>query len=111
MALRKKILVVDDDPTPRLLVVRVLERSGYSCIESSNGRRALEVLQDNPSIRAVITDMVMPEVDGRELVSCMMNDPVLKKIPIIIMSGIVSAKSIKDLLRAGAERFIPKPVN
>lgn len=111
MALRKKILVVDDDPTPRLLIVRVLERSGYTCIECSNGRIALEVLRDNPSICGIITDMVMPQMDGRALIEAVMADEKLSRIPIIITSGAVSARSVKDLLIAGAERFVPKPIN
>ena len=105
-----KILVVDDDRLIRLQVRSLLERSNYCCIESADGRRALDVLTDNPTIALVVTDMVMPNVDGRQLVESMQEIPALREIPVIITSGIVSARSVRDLLHAGAERFIAKPI-
>ncbi|HME56275.1 MAG TPA: response regulator [Candidatus Lokiarchaeia archaeon] len=65
---RKKILVVDDEPDIRMILRMVLEKHDYQVVEAGNGRKAMEVLEhDNKEISCVITDYLMPELDGLQL--------------------------------------------
>ena len=62
------ILVVDDEPTVLELTARMLGAAGYAVVEASNAREALRLLErDDPPINLVVTDVVMPETDGRAL--------------------------------------------
>jgi CheY-like chemotaxis protein len=61
------VLVVDDDPSLRSLMVRTLSSKGYRTLEASDGIEALEVLASHPEIELVVTDIVMPRMNGVEL--------------------------------------------
>ncbi len=106
----KKVLVVDDDPTARRLIGRALQRSGYFVVLASDGSRALTVLEDNPDFDLLVTDMQMPKMDGRALVTAVLerfkNPP-----PVIIVSGAIKLSQITGLLDMGVKRFMPKPPN
>ena len=66
---RDRLLVVEDDPPLRQLIVRTLERQGFAVLEAPNGAAALELVQAGTSIALLITDVVMPHMDGFDLVS------------------------------------------
>ena len=106
-----KILVVDDDTSTRTLISRSLEKDGFQVIRSSDGARALDILNDNSDISLLITDMMMPNMSGRELVENIRKSESISNLPIIIISGVVKLSDIVDILERGATRFIPKPVN
>ena len=106
----KKILVSEDDKTTRTLIERCLEDEGYAVVSSSNGLRSWEVLNDNPDVALVISDVMMPDLDGRDLVRRIQSDQRFLNLPIVIISGVVSLKEIKSLLDNGASRFMPKPL-
>ena len=61
------VLVVDDDPTIRTLMVRTLSAKGYRALQASDGIEALELLAADPEIEVVVTDIVMPRMNGVEL--------------------------------------------
>ncbi len=111
MASIPKILIVEDDDTTRRVMLRTVEDEGCSAILSTNGRRALDILHDNPDIAMVITDMVMPEMGREEMIQLLRSDPRFTKLPIIIISGVVSIKEIEHLLKLGGSRFLPKPID
>ncbi|RMG43641.1 MAG: response regulator [Candidatus Dadabacteria bacterium] len=106
-----KILIVDDDPVTRTILARTVESEKCVCVQLSQGKLALDFLRDNPDISLVITDMSMPELDGRALIKVLRQDNDLKAIPVIIVSGVVSLHEIYDLLGNGADYFVPKPVD
>ena len=106
----KKILVVDDDAAERRLLTTALVDMGYTTIEASNGQLALSILNDNEDIQALITDMVMPVLDGHALVRILRGQSRWKKLPVIIVSAIVSVHDVKTLIDLGASRFLAKPV-
>ncbi|MBF0288851.1 MAG: response regulator [SAR324 cluster bacterium] len=107
----KKVLIAEDDPGSQFLLAKVVEGMGYVAIKSSNGRLALEILQDNPEIDLVITDIMMPEMGGRDLIQELRQDAELENLPIMLISAIVSQQEIEDLLELGASLFIQKPIN
>ncbi len=107
----KKVLIVEDDPGSQFLLAKVVEGMGFVAIKSSNGKRALDILMDNPEIDLLITDIMMPEMGGRELIQILRDNTVFSHLPIMLISAVVSHQEIEDLLGMGASLFIPKPIN
>ena len=105
-----KILVADDDITSRKLIAKAIEGMGHSCVGASDGKRAMDILQDNADIALLVTDIMMPEMDGRVLVQAIRGNSALKDLPIVLISGVISLKEINGLLNLGVSRFLPKPV-
>jgi CheY-like chemotaxis protein len=104
-----KILIVEDDVTTQKLVLAILERNGHCGFVSPNGRHALESLQVN-KFDLMITDVMMPELDGRGLIEAVRRTPHLDEIS-IIMSAVIKASDVADLLESGASYFIAKPLD
>lgn len=105
-----EILVVDDDKITRKTLGLVLRNAGHHVIFASDGAKALSVLGDNPQVAVIVTDVVMPVLDGRELVAALQRNKKYAAIPTIIMSAMVKVSEIRSLLEAGAERFLAKPI-
>lgn len=106
----KKVLVVDDDPDIRLFSISVLEENGYTPLEATNGEEGMEILKkEKPDL--LILDVLMPRKSGIRLFRNIKTDASLKKIPIIIMSGIAEKsflRSQKVLAEFGDEK-VPEP--
>lgn len=108
---QKMVLVVDDDPVVRKVLHRTLERAGYVVVLASDGLRALHLLEDNETLDLLITDVLMPGLDGRELVQTLRRDPRFTQLPTIIMSATVGIREIQRLMELGASRFLAKPLD
>ncbi len=94
-------LVVDDSMLIRHTVCRFLEERGYSVESATNGLDALERLREvRPDI--IITDMMMPKMDGTQLISELKKDPALATLPIIVLAGRQSAAGLPPENRANA---------
>lgn len=106
-----RILIVDDDPVMRRLLVQALEPLDAELHCCSDGIHALDALRCNKGFDLVLTDISMPVLDGRQLIRTLKEDRNLPDIPVLIMSGVVGVHEIADLLDMGATRFIPKPFN
>ncbi|MBI4463071.1 MAG: response regulator [Acidobacteria bacterium] len=105
-----QILVVDDEPRDLQMMVEVLQSSGYTTVAASGGRQALEQLRTtHPD--AVLLDLLMPEVDGFEVIRQMKEDPLLREIPIFVLT----AKDLTDVdtewLRRETRAFFRKGVS
>jgi CheY-like chemotaxis protein len=101
------ILVVDDDPAIRRLIVAALKRDGYDFLEAGNGREALDLMREHHPA-AVVLDLMMPLVSGWDVLQERMKEPALRIIPVII----VSANRDPDIANAvdkGICAFLPKP--
>ena len=107
----QKILIADDDLTSRTVLVQAVRSEGYSTIEASTGMRAWNILSDNSDIVGLITDMMMPDLSGENLIQLMRGTAQYKDTPIIMVSGVVPLADINHILELGASRFLPKPVN
>jgi adenylate cyclase len=105
------ILVVDDNDDNRYALSRHLEREGYRGIEvAENGREALDRL----AVRAfdlVLLDIQMPELDGYEVLTRMKADPVLRHVPVIMISAVSELDSIVRCIELGADDYLLKPFN
>ena len=97
----KTILVVDDEPDMVFLLRLTLERAGYQVIEAHHGAAALQRLSDQRP-DAVLTDLMMPVMDGRQLILSIRSNPSMSQIPI----GLVSANPDGT---TGADATLKKP--
>ena len=106
-----RILAVDDDPVMRSVIAKALEPLNYEIHFASDGIHALDALRCNQDFSLLITDISMPVLGGRQLISTILEDKNLPSIPILITSGVVGVNEIADLLDIGATKFVPKPIN
>jgi adenylate cyclase len=107
---RANVLVVDDDSVNRLLLSRSLEQEGHWATTAEDGRRALELLRAQ-SFDVVLLDVLMPEVDGFEVLAQMQADAELRRIPVIMISALEDIESVVRGIELGAEDYLPKPFN
>ena len=81
-----RILVVDDEPDQRFLLRRILQRAGHEVTEANDGAAALRAVRESaPDL--VVTDVMMPVMNGVELIRCLRGDPATAHIPILAASG------------------------
>lgn len=106
-----KVLICEDSLTDRKIIASALEALGHFCVHCSDGKTAWKILQDNPDIALVITDILMPEMDGGQLIRAMRAHEQLARTPVIIISGVLRLDEIDHLLQLGASRFLPKPIS
>ncbi len=107
---RGKLLVVDDNETNRDLLARRLERCGHQVAVASNGRRALEMLREQP-FDLLLLDVMMPQMNGFEVLRHLKGDPDLRHVPVIMISALEEMDSVVGCIEAGAEDYLPKPCN
>ncbi len=106
----KNILIVEDSPTQLEHLQYMLEQNGYTVIASLNGAAAKEVLKDQkPDL--IITDIIMPELDGYGLCELVKQSPDLKHIPVMLLTNLSDPKDVIKGLQAGADNFLTKPYN
>ncbi len=103
------ILVVDDNRMNRLKLARALKQQGHAVSEAEDGREALEMLRSHP-FDLVLLDILMPEVDGFQVLREMKDDTDLRDIPVIVISGLEDMESVSKCLEMGADDFLNKPV-
>jgi two-component system cell cycle sensor histidine kinase/response regulator CckA len=104
----RRVLVVDDVPAVRSTLVRMLKRRGFTVVEASDGVQALQTLEAHtPGFDLVVTDMMMPNMNGREL--CLRIAQSYPEMPILLLSG-YSADLMPNQLSERVE-FLSKPVH
>ena len=81
-----RILVVDDEPDLRFILRRIFEKAGHEVADAVHGAQALEFARESPP-ELVVTDMMMPVMDGRELIRRLRADPATAHIPILAVTG------------------------
>ncbi|HKE96550.1 MAG TPA: response regulator, partial [Povalibacter sp.] len=104
-----RILLVDDEPTQRLIVARLLKRAGYEVETAGNGREALARLETGV-FHLMITDWEMPEMDGIALCSALRKSESQGYIYTILLTARDSIENVVAGLQAGADDYLTKPV-
>jgi adenylate cyclase len=102
------ILVVDDNRVNRLKLSRGLEQQGYTVALAENGQRALEMIQAQ-SFDLVLLDIVMPKMNGYQVLERMKRCSALRDIPVIVVSALDEMEGVVRCIEMGAEDYLPKP--
>jgi two-component system, cell cycle response regulator len=104
-----RILLVDDEPTQRLIMARILRRAGYEVDTAGNGREALAKIEAG-DFHLMITDWEMPEMDGIALCSAVRASPRESYIYTILLTARDAVEHVVTGLRSGADDYLTKPV-
>lgn len=106
-----KILIAEDDRISQKLAAKIVQEMGHQTFISPHGKHAYEALLANNDFDLLITDIMMPEMDGRQLIQTLRGDQQFAEFPIIIMSAVVGLSEISTLLKMGATLFMAKPLD
>ena len=107
-ALTGTVLVVDDNESNRAVLARRLGRQGFTVELAEHGRRALEMLRQH-SFDIVLLDILMPEMDGHQVLTALKADESLRHIPVIMISGLDDLETLVRCIEGGAEDYLTKP--
>jgi signal transduction histidine kinase len=105
-----RILVVDDVDYNRDILTRILERDGHAVVAVEGGRKALEVL-GSEGFDLVLLDVMMPEMDGIQVMAAIHQNEALRHIPVVMLSAQSDQDNIVKCLKLGAQDYLPKPIN
>jgi CheY-like chemotaxis protein len=106
----KKVVVVDDDPKVVMLVEKALTQMGFRVFSADEGNKALELVKkEKPAV--LITDILLPGIDGVELCKAVKDDPETGDINVILITGIYNRASFKLEMNCRADGFIEKPID
>jgi HAMP domain-containing protein/CheY-like chemotaxis protein/signal transduction histidine kinase len=107
----RKVLVVDDDVRNIFALTTVLENQDMEVVSATNGRQAIEMIQNTPDLSVVLMDIMMPEMDGYETMREIRRDPQFRTLPILALTAKAMKGDREKCLQAGASDYIAKPVN
>jgi len=104
-----KIAIADDDQDIVNLLCYILEREGYDLVMGHNGKEALRVIEsEKPDL--VILDIMMPGMDGFDVCRQMRQNPLLRAIPVLMLTALAEEHNEVEGLDAGADAYLPKPI-
>jgi two-component system chemotaxis response regulator CheY len=106
--MNKRVIIVDDSKTTRLMVAFTLRRAGYDVIEANDGAHALSLIGAS-AVDCVITDLSMPQMDGLDLIRQLRASALHKSTPILMLTTTTEADKQREGLLAGASDWIGKP--
>ncbi len=106
----KRILVVEDNPDNRTLIVDVLLTHGYQVLVAPNGAECLRLLEnERPDL--ILMDLALPKLDGFEVTRRIKGDPRLREIPVVALTAYAMFGDRERALEAGCDDYIPKPID
>jgi signal transduction histidine kinase len=106
-----KVLIVDDRPENRLILETKMKAAGFAITSASNGVEALKILRHEPH-GLVVTDLMMPQMDGYQLTHAIKSDDALRSIPVIVYTSTFTDPKDEALaLNLGANRYVVKPAS
>jgi CheY-like chemotaxis protein len=108
---KRKVLVVDDDARNIFALTTVLENHEMDVLTATNGRQAIELIEQTPDLSVVLMDIMMPGMDGYETMREIRKDPKLRTLPILALTAKAMKGDREKCLEAGASDYVAKPVN
>lgn len=104
-----RVLIADDDPVMRQLLKAMIRKEGYEVVVVEDGREAFRTLQSDANFQAGVFDMMMPHLQGLDVISYMRTEKRLRRIPILMISAESDLKLMAQSFMAGATVFLTKP--
>jgi CheY-like chemotaxis protein len=108
-----KILITDDDPVSRRLMVEILNsaQAGYQLLTADDGQKGWEILEANPDIALAIIDLAMPGIQGMDWLDRARGDPRFSQLPIIVCTGSRDRTTVQNAIARRVNHFLVKPFN
>jgi len=104
------VLIVEDNTISLKTVEMMLHSNGLETVSAKTGRQALEKLGLHPDIQLVLTDLMMPDMDGWELIETMGRNPLWKQIPAVVMTSLSDAETVRRVMALGGKGYLVKPL-
>ena len=104
----KTIFIVEDDKFLREIAAQKLETEGFKLASATTGNEALEYLEKNPRPDIVLLDLILPGMSGFEVLASIKANPVLKDIPVLILSNLGQEEDIEKAKKLGARDYLVK---
>lgn len=104
-----RILVADDDSVIRHLVCSIVKSEGYEVVVAEDGREALRILQTDTDFRGAIFDMMMPHIEGLDVIRHMRTEKRFMRIPVMMITSEQDIRLVGKTFAAGATLFLLKP--
>lgn len=108
---KKNILIIDDDDRNIFALKAVLSAKKFTCITATGAAKALEILNGRDDIDAALVDMMMPDMDGYELMGIIRKNKAHDNLKLIAVTAQAMPGDREKCLAAGADDYISKPVN
>ncbi|NDV63534.1 response regulator transcription factor [Puniceicoccales bacterium CK1056] len=103
-----KILILEDDETVRLPLIDLLEAENYTVVSAPDGKQGIEMAKkEKPDL--IVSDIMMPEIDGHGVFEALQKDPITAVIPFIFLTAKTDPSDIREGLGLGADDYITKP--
>ena len=107
----KRILIADDDPVMRHLLIAIVKKEGYEAVAVGDGREAFRLLQSDADFSAAIFDMMMPHLTGLDIIRYMRTEKRLQRIPVMMLTAEQDLQLMARSFVAGVRAFLSKPCN
>ncbi len=104
----KKVLIVEDDSFLRELIVKKLLNEGFEVVAAVDGEDGLKKAKEEQAIDIMLLDLILPGIDGFEVLSKIKADPTTNYIPVVILSNLGQKEDIEKGLKLGAKDFLIK---
>lgn len=105
--MEKKILIIEDDKFLRELIIKKLIKEGYETSEAMDGEEGIKKIEEErPAL--ILLDLILPGIDGFEVLTRMKDDPLLSQIPVIILSNLGQKEDVERGLKLGAVDYLIK---
>ena len=104
-----EILVVDDNPVNAEMIRFSLEKEGYAPLMAADGEAALACLDAHPDVAVVVTDVMMPGMDGLQLLEQIRRRPETKTLPVIVATSLANQATVRQAVALQCKHFIVKP--
>ena len=105
------VMVVEDDFTTRVLLVSIISKMGHAVVPCTNGRMAYEILKAHEDVNLIVSDVVMPEMTGIELLEAIRKESKFASIPILLISAYLGVNDGSALVAKGAYALMIKPIS
>jgi HAMP domain-containing protein/signal transduction histidine kinase len=107
----RKVLIIDDDARNIFALTGALQDRGLTVLNAESGQKGLEILRKEPGIELVLMDIMMPELDGYDMMRILRGQDDMKKLPIIAVTAKAMKGDREKCIAAGASDYVAKPVN